>query len=48
MGIEIDGQNVNEAYITHKNELTYAQRIMASIDAIGETQDLLDDQNCEP
>lgn len=41
--IEINGKNVNNDYITHENSLTYAQRLMADITIVGETQDLLDD-----
>ncbi len=41
--IDITGENRDEAYITHRNNITYAQRLMADITVIGETRDLLDD-----
>lgn len=41
--IEIDGMQNENAYITHQNNITYAQRLMADITVFGETRDLLDD-----
>lgn len=41
--IDINGKNVDYDYITHENNITYAQRLMADIAVVGETQDLLDD-----
>ena len=41
--IEIDGMQNGSAYITHQNNITYAQRLMADITVFGETRDLLDD-----
>lgn len=42
--IDIIGQySENPPFITHANSITYAQRVLADISVVGETQDLLDD-----
>jgi len=42
--IEIEGlKDENAPYITHQNNIRYAQRLIADITVVGETQDLLND-----
>lgn len=41
--IQIDGKQEGELYITHKNNLRYAQRLIVGTNIVGEIHDLLND-----